>query len=80
MNVGGALIKGQQMGLGTNIALNTGIMGVGFSNNVAALTVYPNIIDQMVSQGVITVKAYSLWLVSSRALPWVAGMARLDRR
>lgn len=62
--MGGALLKGLQMGLGTRIALNTGILGVGFSNNVAASTPYPNIMDVMVNQGLIKSKAYSLWLVS----------------
>ena len=37
-------------------------MGIGFDLDEAAETVYPNIIDDMVSQGLIATKAYSLYL------------------
>lgn len=37
-------------------------MGVGFNTSEAADTIYPNIIDLMVEQGLINTRAYSLWL------------------
>lgn len=37
-------------------------MGIGYNSSVAAATIYPNIIDQMVYQGLINTRAYSLWL------------------
>ena len=51
------------MGLAFNSTGNSvGIMGIGYDTNEAAYSVYPNIIDEMVSQGLITKKAYSLYL------------------
>lgn len=37
-------------------------MGIGYDTNEASSAVYSNFIDEMVSQGVIPVKAYSLYL------------------
>lgn len=37
-------------------------MGIGYDTNEASATIYPNIIDQMVAQGLINLKAYSLYL------------------
>ncbi|MCJ1391768.1 hypothetical protein MMC18_004633 [Xylographa bjoerkii] len=38
------------------------IMGVGFPANEAAQTKYPSVLQQMKSQGLIDVQAYSVWL------------------
>lgn len=57
-----------QMGLATNVsagfAARGGIMGIGYDNNEAvnrSLT-YPNFMDEMVENGIINTKVYSLWL------------------
>ena len=58
------------MGLAFNSTVPTGLMGVGYDTNEApdansqsdTPTIYPNLIDQMVSQGIIPSKAYSLYL------------------
>ncbi|ELR07120.1 hypothetical protein VC83_02421 [Pseudogymnoascus destructans] len=55
-------IKKLQIGLASTSTLPVGVMGVGYNSSVAAATVYPNIIDQMVNQGLINTRAYSLWL------------------
>lgn len=60
--IGGSEIKTLEMGLAENTTVNIGIMGVGYDTNEAAQTVYPSIIDQMVDQKLINIKAYSLWL------------------
>ncbi|KAK3935724.1 aspartic peptidase domain-containing protein [Diplogelasinospora grovesii] len=59
---GADTIKALQMGLGKNSTINTGLMGIGFDTDEASTTVYPSIIDQMQSQGLIGIKAYSLYL------------------
>ena len=44
----------------------TGIMGIGFDASeslaIQGGQPYPNIIDMMVTQGIIQTRAYSLWL------------------
>jgi hypothetical protein len=64
--IGGAAVKSLQMGIVIYITngTNTGILGLGFSENVAAQTPYPDLMDQLVKQNVIGKKAYSLYLVS----------------
>lgn len=68
LTIGGAKITALEMGLAHHATLITGLLGIGYDVNEAsdALTkgnfVYPSIIDQMVSQGLITTKAYSLYL------------------
>ncbi|KAK0112783.1 hypothetical protein ONS95_014516 [Cadophora gregata] len=57
-----------QMGLASNMTgvLSTieGIMGIGYSGQVATSILYPNFMDQMVSNGLTNTKVYSLWLNS----------------
>lgn len=65
--IGGATIKNLQMGLANTTTSGFGIIGIGFDENEGSLTSitsvpYPNLIDQMVSQGLINTKAYSLYL------------------
>jgi hypothetical protein len=58
------------MGLAYNVTLDSGLMGIGYDTNEASLDPetktapfeYPSIIDSMVSQGLISSKAYSLYL------------------
>ncbi|KAL5353662.1 hypothetical protein ACLOAV_001701 [Pseudogymnoascus australis] len=55
-------IKELQIGLADVSTLPVGVMGIGYNTSEAAATIYPNIIDQMVDQGLINTRAYSLWL------------------
>ncbi len=55
-------IKSLQMGLGLKSSIGVGIMGIGYTENEAAEVPYPNIIDEMVNQGLINTRAYSLYL------------------
>ena len=64
VTIDGKAVKQQQLGLAVKSVRPTGIMGLGFSANVAANKSYPAIVDNMVSQGLIDTAAYSLWLVS----------------
>jgi hypothetical protein len=69
-SIGGASIKALEMGLAYNVTLDSGLMGIGYDANEASLDPqteivpfeYPSIIDSMVSQGLISSKAYSLYL------------------
>lgn len=65
--VAGITVKDLQLGLATKAPRGTGIMGIGYSASVATLNEYPNIIDQLVLQNRITVKAYSLYLNDRRS-------------
>jgi Eukaryotic aspartyl protease len=63
----GVNLKNMTMGLATQASRGLGIMGIGYSagESIVALdptAVYPNIIDELVLQGVISSRAYSLYL------------------
>jgi hypothetical protein len=65
--VGEASVKNLTMAYATYAAyVPTGVMGIGFDTNEAItdenLQPYPNFIDVLKSQNVISTKAYSLWL------------------
>jgi hypothetical protein len=64
VGIAGSTIKSLQMGLASSATVPNGILGIGYSvaGAQAADVPYPNIIDQMVSQGLINTKAYSLYL------------------
>ncbi|KAF4962204.1 hypothetical protein FSARC_9719 [Fusarium sarcochroum] len=62
ITIDGKSIQKQQMGLASKSDRPTGIMGLGFSANVAANKTYPTVVDNMVSQGLIERAAFSLWL------------------
>ncbi|KAI1245804.1 hypothetical protein MGN70_012698 [Eutypa lata] len=62
LTVGGTTIQSLQMGLATRSTINSGLMGVGYSANVASQDGYENIIDLLQDQDLIAIKAYSLWL------------------
>ncbi|KAK2608424.1 hypothetical protein QQS21_002991 [Conoideocrella luteorostrata] len=62
VSIDGKTVTNQQLGLALTSVRPTGIMGLGFSNNVAAKVKYPTIIDNMVSQGVIEHPSFSLYL------------------
>lgn len=60
--IGDTVIESLQMGLANQTASGTGVLGIGFTANEAALVPYPNLVDQMVQQDFIPTKAYSLYL------------------
>ncbi|KAF4979380.1 hypothetical protein FZEAL_4421 [Fusarium zealandicum] len=62
ISIDGKTIKKQQLGLAVESVRPVGIMGLGFSANVAAKTRYATVIENMVSQGYIDRAAFSLWL------------------
>ncbi|KAK6952170.1 hypothetical protein Daesc_006703 [Daldinia eschscholtzii] len=61
-SIGGADIEHLQMGLAENSTINSGLLGIGFAANVAALTPYPNIMNLFQDQDLIDIQAYSLYL------------------
>ncbi len=65
--IGGATVKSLQIGYATSVSRGTGILGVGFPANEASTAKYPNLIEEMVSQGVISTQAYSLYLNDRRS-------------
>ncbi|KAH8754159.1 aspartic peptidase domain-containing protein [Diaporthe sp. PMI_573] len=60
--IGETVIETLQMGLANRTASGIGVLGIGFTANEAAETLYPNLVDQMVAQDFIPTKAYSLYL------------------
>lgn len=60
--IGDKTVEDLQMGLATETTIGTGILGVGFELNEAAQTVYPNLVTELVDQGLISTKAFSLYL------------------
>jgi hypothetical protein len=64
-HIGGTSIDALQVGLASSSTINSGLLGIGFNTNVAALKPYRNIIDLFVDQGLIDSQAYSLYLVCS---------------
>jgi hypothetical protein len=67
--IGGVTIKALEMGLAYKATIGTGLVGIGYSINEASNSAedispftYPSILDTMVSQGLISRKAYSLYL------------------
>jgi hypothetical protein len=67
--IGGAQLKALQMGLALNSANSTlyyGILGLGRPVNEAVIvpnkTPYPNFMDQLVSQSLISTRSYSFYL------------------
>jgi hypothetical protein len=62
LTVEGVPIKDQQMAVALTSTCGVGIWGIGYSANVAARREYPTAIDNMVTQGIIDRRLYSLWL------------------
>lgn len=65
--IGGTVVKNLQMGLTNTTTSGVGVIGIGYNINEASMTSftsvpYPNLVDQMVSQGLINTKSYSLYL------------------
>ncbi|KAM0521703.1 hypothetical protein ACHAPE_002262 [Trichoderma viride] len=62
ITINDATIKNQQMGLALESVRGTGLMGLGFRSNEAAAIKYPTVIENMVSQKIIAMPAFSLYL------------------
>lgn len=68
LNIGSTSIKGMQMGAAEESpSRDFGIMGIGFKSGESVVqtdpeAAYPNVINQLKSQGFIKSLAYSLWL------------------
>ncbi|OHE91177.1 eukaryotic aspartyl protease [Colletotrichum orchidophilum] len=62
VSIHGKTVTDQQLGLAFQTVKGTGLIGLGFSQTVAAKRKYPTILDNMVTQGVIGRKAFSIWL------------------
>ncbi|KAF4124483.1 Eukaryotic aspartyl protease [Geosmithia morbida] len=62
ITIGNDKIENQQLGLASESVRPTGLMGLGFSANVAATIQYPTVVDNMASQGLIDTRAFSLYL------------------
>ncbi|APA08785.1 hypothetical protein SS1G_02570 [Sclerotinia sclerotiorum 1980 UF-70] len=65
LTLGNATVQSLQMGLASTTDVRTGTLGLGYSVNVASNTIYPNVIDELVSQKLISTRAYSLYLDSA---------------
>ena len=69
-SIGGATVNNFEMGLALDTSINIGIMGISYNTSEANTrtstggngTVYANLPDAMVQQGLANSHAYSLWL------------------
>ncbi|ATZ50710.1 Bcap11 [Botrytis cinerea B05.10] len=62
--LGNVTIESLQIGLASDTNIQMGILGLGYSIGEASNTVFPNVIDKLVSQNLIGSRAYSLYLDS----------------
>ncbi|PSR77262.1 aspartic peptidase domain-containing protein [Coniella lustricola] len=61
-SIGGKTVKNLQLGLASQTAVGTGILGIGFELNEAAEKQYSNLVASMANQSLIPTMAYSLYL------------------
>jgi hypothetical protein len=66
--IGDMTVKSLQIGYATKIVRGTGILGIGFAANEATKNIYPNLVDQLLSQKLIARQAYSLYLNDPRTM------------
>jgi len=62
INIGGLSIQNLQMGLALEATSSWGMLGIGYTKNTTTRKPFPSIVDQMFNQGLIGIKAYSLYL------------------
>ncbi|EFQ32674.1 eukaryotic aspartyl protease [Colletotrichum graminicola] len=62
VSFGGKTIKDQQLGLAVQTTRAAGLLGLGLTEGTTSDRGYPTILDNMVKQGQIGRKAYSIWL------------------
>lgn len=60
--IGDATVNALQFGAADLTHTGQGVLGIGLTANEATKQEYPNLVDAMLSQGLITQKAYSLYL------------------
>lgn len=62
--IGGSIVSALQIGLALHSTVGVGIMGIGYQTgeSVSAKNRYPNLVDQLVAQKLINLRAYSLYL------------------
>ncbi|KAK1763551.1 aspartic peptidase domain-containing protein [Phialemonium atrogriseum] len=65
--IAGTTIKSLQMGLVSDVDRGTGVLGIGYNSSESTIHTYPNLVDQFVNQGLISSRAYSLWLNDRRS-------------
>lgn len=63
--LGNATIHSLQMGLANNTSISIGVLGLGYAVGEASNTIYPNIMDSLLSQNLINTKVFSLYLDSA---------------
>ncbi|KAH0541371.1 hypothetical protein FGG08_004135 [Glutinoglossum americanum] len=61
-HIAGADLANQQIGVGIDTNKSRGLLGIGFSQDEAADTKYPNVPQSLVDHGYIHTNAYSVWL------------------
>jgi hypothetical protein len=68
--IGGSLVSALQMGLALHSTVAVGIMVIGYQTgeSVSANNKYPNLVDQLVAQKFINLRAYSLYLDDKETL------------
>ncbi|KAI0388570.1 aspartic peptidase domain-containing protein [Xylariaceae sp. FL0594] len=62
LSIADTSLEALQVGLAESSTISSGLLGIGFSTNVAAYKPYRNIIDLFVDQDLIDTQAYSLYL------------------
>lgn len=66
LTVGGVKVSNATMAVATDLLFwelsGPGIMGIGYDQNEAAERPYPGLLNDMVNQGLINTRAFSLWL------------------
>ncbi|KAF1809918.1 Asp-domain-containing protein [Eremomyces bilateralis CBS 781.70] len=67
VDIGGAILDGQQFGVGYESSNGNGVLGIGYPINEVAvgragLKPYPNVPQKLQEQGLVQSNAYSLWL------------------
>jgi hypothetical protein len=73
-----------EMALATSITIPNGLIGIRYQNNEAGvakgnITIHPNVVDGMLSSGLIQSQAYSLWLNDPRKFCMVLHACRAKR-
>lgn len=66
-SMSGATLRNFEMGLATDTSIPYGLIGIAYAVGEANVftgngSVYPNLVDALVNQGIIPSQAYSLWL------------------
>ena len=76
LRIGETVIYNMTMGLALQAATPFGVLGLGYDSDESIAVddpndIYPNFLDQLVSQGYINTLAYSLWLNDLSKIMWL---------